>query len=69
MAWNVENSEIRGVTTVELTDEGRGTRIHVTLNVESAGMLSSMFFPAIAGAIGTGLPKTVEDFAAGFGEE
>jgi len=42
-----------------------GTAITVTLEVRSAGLLSSMFFPVIATAIGNGLPKSVEEFAVG----
>ncbi len=38
----------------------------VTLEVESVGMFASMFFPVIANAIGSGLPHTVDAFAAGF---
>ena len=67
MAWHVQNSEVLGVTTVSLAPAGEGTAITVTLEVRSAGLLSSMFFPVIAGAIGNGLPKSVEDFAAGLG--
>jgi len=66
MAWTIENSEMRGVTTVQLTDDGPGTRVTVTLEVESVGMFASMFFPVIANAIGSGLPHTVDAFAAGF---
>lgn len=66
MAWNIENSEVRGVTTVQLTDDGPGTRVTVTLEVESVGMFASMFFPVIANAIGSGLPHTVDAFAASF---
>lgn len=66
MAWNIENSEVRGVTAVDLTDDGDGTRVEVTLEVESVGIFSSMFFPVIAKAIGSGLPQTVDAFAAGF---
>jgi hypothetical protein len=39
------------------------TRVHVTLRVESVGMLSAVFFPVIASAVGEGFPETVEDFA------
>jgi carbon monoxide dehydrogenase subunit G len=67
MAWHIENSEIRGTITVDLTDEGEDTRVAVTLDVESKGMLTSMFFPVIAGAIGSGLPEQVERFAVGLG--
>ena len=66
MAWNIENSEVRGVTTVQLSDDGPGTRVQVTLEVESVGMFASMFFPVIANAIGSGLPESVDAFAAGF---
>jgi carbon monoxide dehydrogenase subunit G len=66
MAWNIENSEVRGVTAVHLSDDGDGTRVEVILEVESVGMFSSMFFPVIAKTLGSGLPRTVDSFAAGF---
>ena len=66
MAWNIENSEVRGVTTVQLTADGPGTRVRVTLEVESVGIFASMFFPVIARALGSGLPQTVDAFAASF---
>lgn len=66
IAWDVETSEVRGRTTVELNQVESGTRITVTLEIESRGLLSTMFFPVIAGAIGNDLPRSVEEFAAGF---
>ena len=66
MAWHIANSEVKGVTTVTLAPQGSTTTITVRLDVESAGLLSAMFFPVIAGAIGNGLPNAVEDFADGF---
>lgn len=66
MAWNIENSEMRGVTAVRLTDHGDGTLIQVTLDFESAGILSTMFFPLIARTIGNGLPRAIEKFAMSF---
>lgn len=65
MSWNIENSEVRGVTTVEIGPHQTGTKIMVTLDVESRGLLSGMFFPVIAAAIGHGMPAAVEEFAAG----
>lgn len=65
MAWNVESSEVKGITKVDLEPEGDGTRVSVTVQVESVGFLSSMFFPVIAGALGKGLPRAVEEFVAG----
>lgn len=67
MAWQIANSEVRGVTSVGLARDGNRTAITVTLEVRSAGFLSSMFFPAIAKAIGSGLPRSVDEFAAGLG--
>jgi hypothetical protein len=70
LSWHIENSEIRGSTTVDLASTDNGdTMLTVTLDVESAGFLSSMFFPIIAGAIGNGLPRAVDEFAAGLGDQ
>lgn len=66
MAWQIQNPEVRGVTSVALRQSGDTTSISVTLQVESVGLLSSMLFPVIARAIGSGLPRAVDDFAAGF---
>ena len=66
MGWHVRNSEIKGQLRVQLTDESPGTRIEVTLDVESVGFMSGMFFPVIANTIGSGLPSTVDAFAQGF---
>jgi carbon monoxide dehydrogenase subunit G len=64
MAWDVKSSEIRGVTEVDLDGDGEKTTVTVTLQVESAGLLSAMFFPVIAGAIGKGLPGAVDGFVS-----
>ncbi|MFZ0012866.1 MAG: SRPBCC family protein [Acidimicrobiia bacterium] len=66
MAWDIVNSEVRGVTRVELASGGASTAITVTLEVESASMMSGLFFPVIAGVIGNGLPEAVAEFAATF---
>lgn len=65
MAWDVANPEVQGVTTVMIEPDGSGTSITVTLEVESRGLLSTMFFPVVAAAIGNGLPAAVDHFAAG----
>jgi len=67
MAWNIESSEVRGTTSIDLEGDGQGTKVTVTVHVESIGFLSSMFFPVIAGALGKGLPTAVEEFADGLG--
>jgi carbon monoxide dehydrogenase subunit G len=66
MGWNIQNSEMRGVTRVTLNPTETGTIVTVTLEVESVGLLSSVLFPIIAGAIGRGLPTAVEEWAAAF---
>ena len=63
MAWNIETSEMRGRVMVSLAPLERETRVHVTLRAESVGMLSAVFFPVIASAIGEGFPEAVEEFA------
>lgn len=63
LAWKIANSEVTGVTRVDLAAERDTTGITVTLHVESAGLLSSLFFPIVAGAIGRGLPAAVDGFA------
>jgi carbon monoxide dehydrogenase subunit G len=64
IAWNVNSSEIRGITEVDLERDGETTTVIVTLQVESAGFLSSMFFPVVAKAIGKGMPEAVDGFVA-----
>lgn len=69
IGWAIANSEIRGSVRVDLVETADGTQVTVTLEVTSVGMMSRMFFPVIANTLGAGLPKTVEDFAAGFGPQ
>lgn len=67
MSWNVDTTEVRGTTQVALEPVEGGTEITVTLEVESKGLLSAMFFPVIASTIGSALPRSVDEFAAQFG--
>lgn len=69
IAWDIENPEISGSIQVTLTDADPGTEVGVDLTIASKGLLSTMFFPAIARTIGNGLPNTVEAFAGQFSEE
>jgi hypothetical protein len=66
IGWNVRNSEVEGTLEVELSEVGEATQIYVELAVRSRSLLSGMFFPVIAGAIGNGLPRAVDEFAASF---
>jgi carbon monoxide dehydrogenase subunit G len=54
---------------VRLASTSAGTEIEVDLHVESVGLLSTMFFPVVAGAVGSGLPRAVDAFANGLGSE
>jgi carbon monoxide dehydrogenase subunit G len=63
MAWAVDTSEVEGVLRVEMSDEDDGTRLTVTVELESRSILSSVFFPVISTAIGNGLPKALGTFA------
>jgi hypothetical protein len=67
MSWRVETTEVRGITRVALKPVDAGTEITVTLEVESKGLLSAMFFPVIASTIGSGLPRSVDEFSQRFG--
>lgn len=67
MTWAIANKEIRGTIAVQLGEAGPNTELTVTIDLESAGFMSAMFFPVIAGAVGRGLPDAVDDFASGFG--
>lgn len=66
VGWKIRNQEVRGTIEVKLTEAGETTEIRVDLDLESIGLLSTMFFPVVAGAIRSGLPRAVDEFAAGF---
>jgi carbon monoxide dehydrogenase subunit G len=68
MAWDIQTSEVRGRIIVNLQGTDTGTRVDVSLRLESVGVLSSVFFPVIASAIGEGFPKTVQEFALGLSQ-
>lgn len=64
----LRSPEVNGSLTAALASDGAGaTTVTVTLHVESVGILSGMFWDAVAGAIGGGFPGHVEEFAARFG--
>jgi hypothetical protein len=63
IAWDIDTSEMKGRVMVTLAPLEGETTVHVRLRVESVGMLSAVFFPVIASAVGDGFPETVEEFA------
>jgi carbon monoxide dehydrogenase subunit G len=63
MALHLDGSEITGDLVAELTPDGdTGTTMTVTLAIESVGVLSTLFFPVVADAVGRGLPAQVDAF-------
>ncbi|MGH8945398.1 MAG: SRPBCC family protein [Acidimicrobiia bacterium] len=69
MAWAIDTSEIEGVIRVDLTDQDAGTRLTVTVELESRTILSAVFFPVVATGIENGLPQALAAFAREFGAQ
>jgi hypothetical protein len=64
MRLALDAGEVVGTLTTALSENGDGTtHLEVTLEVVSRGALSTMFFPVVADAVGSGLPMQVERFA------
>jgi len=58
----LDTSEMAGTINVDLKDGNPGgTVADVSIELRSKGLLSSMFFPAIRNAIGSGFPDQVAD--------
>jgi carbon monoxide dehydrogenase subunit G len=62
MGWAITTPELKGTVTVRVTTNDAMTRVAIDLEVESVGMLASVFFPAIAASIRNGYVETVERF-------
>jgi carbon monoxide dehydrogenase subunit G len=65
LTWDIATSEIKGWVRVDLQPLNAGTRVEVTMHVESISMMASFGFPFIASAIANGFQQTVDNFAAG----
>lgn len=64
----LDTSEMAGTITVDLSNGNpEGTVANVSMELRSKGMLSSMFFPAIKNAIGSGFPDQVVDMGRRLG--
>ncbi len=58
----LDTSEMSGTISVDLTPGNPGgTNAVVAMELKSKGMLSSMFFPAIKKAVGSGFPQQIAD--------
>ena len=61
----LDTSEMAGTITADLSAANPGgTEAKVSIELRSKGLLSSMFFPAIKNAIGSGFPQQVADMGA-----
>ncbi len=67
MVMAIETSELDGSVDVALARLDGHTEVGVTLVVRSKSLLAGMFFSTIARTIGSGLPASVDDFAARLG--
>ena len=65
----LDTSEMSGTISVDLSSGNpAGTSAVVAIELKSKGMLSSMFFPAIKKAVGSGFPQQVTDMGAELGD-
>lgn len=61
----LDTSEMAGTITARLSPDGHdGTEAVVEIHIRSKGLLSSLFFPAVRNAIGSGFPNHVSDLGA-----
>lgn len=60
----LDTSEMAGTITVDLSEANPGgTDVDVTVELQSKGLLSSLFFPVVSKAIGDGLEDQIEEMA------
>lgn len=63
MDVEIDSADLTGSIRLDLAPSGEQTAIQVTMEVRAKSLLSSMFFPVIASAVGAGLPRNVAAFA------
>jgi hypothetical protein len=70
MQMALNSGELSGHLTASLAaaDEDRST-IAVTMDIETKGLMGTLFFSAISAAVATGLRGHLENFAAGINDE
>ena len=66
MIMALETGEMTGGITAEISPEQGATRLDVTLDFTSRGMIASLFFPLISTVLGEGLERQVDEFGASF---
>ncbi len=69
MTVRIQSREMDGAIAATLSDLPKGrVEIEVMLELETKGLLSSMFFSIISGVVGSGFPEQVEAIASRLGE-
>ena len=63
---DLDSSEIGGAITMEVEPTGTGSELTVTLYARSKGLLAGVFWGVVSDAIGSGLPRQVEEFGERF---
>lgn len=63
MTVSISSNELRGSIAVDLAVDGAGTAVDVTMRMRPAGLVGSMVFPLVTGAVESGFPASVERFA------
>jgi carbon monoxide dehydrogenase subunit G len=66
LTLSLKSSEMRGTLTTEISPNGSGSHLTVTMKVETVGMLSTLFWSVVRTAMEHGLPKQVEVFGEKF---
>jgi carbon monoxide dehydrogenase subunit G len=65
---DLDAGEMAGkITSMLTTGNPGGTEAEVSIELRSKGMLSSLFFPAIKSAVGSGFPEQVVDMGVQLG--
>lgn len=63
---DLDSPEIGGAITIDIAPAGDGSELTVTLYARSKGFLAGMFWGVVSDAIGTGLPRQVDEFGERF---
>ena len=63
---DLDSPEIGGAITIDLEPVGSGSGLTVTLHARSKGLLAGMFWGVVSDAIGSGLPRQVDEFGDRF---
>ena len=68
LTLSLRSSEMRGTLTTDISPNGGGSHLTVTMRVEAVGMLSTLFWNVVKTALDHGLSKQVEAFGAQFSD-